>query len=981
MKSFFLLPIALFFSAAGYGDNKVFNSSFELGTAGHAVISYLPYRSDAIPADVSIDTTTAVHGQKSLRIDNRKAKTFLEYMTAEVFFTPGATCTYSVWLKADRPTRAQLFLLNNQHDTEAGKNYWLGKGQNVQLTTDWKRYSITRALQKPHRKVTLQLELREAAVVWVDAVQFEENQTPSSYAPSAPVEAAFELKKHILFPGKAPIEFSAANYTDRRENVHLQTSCGNFQMILPPRSAQQKTLTFTADRFGIFSHSGTFQSDSGSGRVFPVDYGVVSPLPEVSQTGFFTGLNAAGRSVALTHCNRRYPEYGSHRFKTDGSMTIADHFRNLRLHGIRFLRLHDDGISWSVLEPEKGKFQWDILDTVVESCRKTGLEPMFIFGNGAVVRRVKNDPNKDWFARKNSKTTGKTIMGGNWEPMLPDPKDWCDFLTALVSRYKGKIRYYEIINEPNLVMPDPEHYTRYLKLSWEIIKKIDPEAQVVGICSTGDFNGNVGEYIEAIGKRGGFRYLDILSFHPYDAPLDTSPSRAELQIERIRKLADRYKPNVRLLQDEIYYLVDKPYTRYSHYIDRGRSWPARNLVRRNMIDLAGGLIGSISITGEQIEKGDAGHRGIPYPKRFTLHYTPNEHFVAGNAFARFLEGAQFLAKPDVNTRLNAFIFRDRNGKEAAGIWALDKSGECSFRLPEGIRVCDMFGNPVTGQQILLGEDVLYLFGNDLKQKIESIHFQMKRSFVISGAAESSRNGEMCIAVEFENPSSESCRFEVRMQGELEKQEFELSPESSRILYFPARQKTGEIELLISDDREIHAVRVPVTPHPFAKSGRKEKIGTLAEFTPTVRNDGLHFSIRVNDLNRSPRVPGAPWMEDCIEFFFDTHPDSALGRQEYTSHIYRLFLVPPSSDGKPAELTTSRNIDSDGILWKITNDPSGYSAELLIPWKKLGLKKISPIAFDLIVSDFDAGKRIHSRSWTGNTGNHLNRLNFGRLLEE
>ena len=123
------------------------------------------------------------------------------------------------------------------------------------------------------------------------------------------------------------------------------------------------------------------------------------------------------------------------------------------------------------------------------------------------------------------------------------------------------------------------------------------------------------------------------------------------------------------------------------------------------------------------------------------------------------------------------------------------------------------------------------------------------------------------------------------------------------------------------------------------------------------------------------------MEDCIEFFFDTHPDSALGRQEYTSHIYRLFLVPPSSDGKPAELTTSRNIDSDGILWKITNDPSGYSAELLIPWKKLGLKKISPIAFDLIVSDFDAGKRIHSRSWTGNTGNHLNRLNFGRLLEE
>lgn len=980
MKHTRLLLILIFLSATAFGANNVFNSSFELGTAGHAVISYLPYRSDAVPADVSIDSTTAVHGQNSLKIDNRKAKTFLEYMTAEVSFVPGATCTYSIWLKADRPTNAKLFLLNNQHDTEAGKNYWLGKGLNIRLTTEWKRHSITQTLQPPHRKVTLQLELREPVVVWVDAVQFEESKTPSPYAPAAPVETAFALKKHILFPGEMPMEFSGANYTDKTEKLHLQTSCGNFQMILPPRSAKQKTLTFKADRFGIFSHSGTFRSDSCSGRVFPVDYGVVAPLPEPSKTGFFTGLNCGGRSVSLNHCSSRYPEYGSLRFKTDGSMTISDHFRFLRLHGIRFLRLHDGGPSWSNLEPEKGIFQWDILDTVVENCRKHGLEPMFIFGNGAVVRRVKNDPNKNWFVRKNSKSAGKTIMGGNWEPLLPDPQDWSNFLTALVTRYKGKIRYYEIINEPNLVMPNPEHYTRYLKLSYEIIKKIDPAAQVVGICSTGDFNGNVGDYIEAVGEKGGFRYLDILSFHPYDAPLDISPNRAEHQIERVRKLADRYKPGIRLLQDEIYYLHDKPYSRYSHYIDRG-NFPARNLIRRNMIDLAGGLIGSISMNGNQIENGDASHRGIAYPKRFTLHYTPNERFIAGNAFARFLEGAKPLTKLNVNARLNAFLFRDRNGKEVAGIWALDENGACSFRVPDGIRVCDMFGNAVKEKELQLGEDVLYLFGNGLKQKIEAIQFQMTHSFLVAGAAESFGNGQTSIAVELQNPATVPRRLAVRMKGSSEKQMIEIPPESSGVLYFPRRKKQTAVELLVSDDHEIQTVRVPVTAHSFAKSGRKEKIGKLAEFTPTIREEGLHFAIRVNDAIRSPRVPGSPWMEDCIEFFFDSRPDSALGRQEYTDHSYRLFLVPESSDGKSAELTGSRNITPDGIHWKITNDLSGYSAEVLIPWTKLGLEKQSPIAFDLIVSNFDSGKLVRSHSWTGNTGNHMNRLNFGRLMEK
>ena len=67
-----------------------------------------------------------------------------------------------------------------------------------------------------------------------------------------------------------------------------------------------------------------------------------------------------------------------------------------------------------------------------------------------------------------------------------DYADFVDFAAAVAERYKGRIRYYQIWNEPNgneewgKHQPvNPEEYTELLCLTYERIKEIDPEAVVL----------------------------------------------------------------------------------------------------------------------------------------------------------------------------------------------------------------------------------------------------------------------------------------------------------------------------------------------------------------------------------------------------------------------------------------------------------------------------------------------------------------------
>lgn len=173
--------------------------------------------------------------------------------------------------------------------------------------------------------------------------------------------------------------------------------------------------------------------------------------------------------------------------------------------------------EWRFIEPhQKGAYEWNEPDRLVRLFEQAGLN---------VIARLDNQPK--WATR---------------EPLFPESsppdnlQDWTDFVGAVAARYKGRIKAYEIWNEPNLARewgnkrPDPKAYVALLKAAFSAIKQADPEALVLsaGLSPTTDKSERAmppAEYLEAMYQAGAAAAFDLLGAHAagFKAPPDADP--------------------------------------------------------------------------------------------------------------------------------------------------------------------------------------------------------------------------------------------------------------------------------------------------------------------------------------------------------------------------------------------------------------------------------------------------------------------------
>jgi hypothetical protein len=189
---------------------------------------------------------------------------------------------------------------------------------------------------------------------------------------------------------------------------------------------------------------------------------------------------------------------------------------------------------WEDIEIEgKGVFQdrregrdvssWQKYDHIVDLAEEYGL---------GIIARLDNPP--AW-----------TRAAGNELGTLAPPDDYADygdFVYAVVSRYKGRIKYYQIWNEPNIypewgeAAVDPEAYTELLKVAYQRAKEADPEAVILsaGLAPTTERTERNLEdliFLQRMYDAGAKDYFDILSVQGYglwNGPTDrrASPDRA-----------------------------------------------------------------------------------------------------------------------------------------------------------------------------------------------------------------------------------------------------------------------------------------------------------------------------------------------------------------------------------------------------------------------------------------------------------------------
>lgn len=178
---------------------------------------------------------------------------------------------------------------------------------------------------------------------------------------------------------------------------------------------------------------------------------------------------------------------------------------------------------WSVIEPKKGQWEWKYSDWLIDFYHRNGVGMLPILSYSAAWMNESPKTEQDF-------------------------RDFGEYVFRTVSRYKGKVRCWEVWNEPNIPtfwkpQPNVSAYVKLLKATYVAAKRADPKCVIVapGMNMT-DIN-----WLRDMAKEGGLRYFDVMSFHPYSLADGPEEMYLAKQIEDARAvLRANGRPNVSL---------------------------------------------------------------------------------------------------------------------------------------------------------------------------------------------------------------------------------------------------------------------------------------------------------------------------------------------------------------------------------------------------------------------------------------------------
>jgi polysaccharide biosynthesis protein PslG len=191
------------------------------------------------------------------------------------------------------------------------------------------------------------------------------------------------------------------------------------------------------------------------------------------------------------------------------------------------MRLWDTGVRWNQLEPEEGKWNFDRFDKIISFAQSKNIELVYVLGQ-----------TPSWASSRPEDSTGVYGKGANYPPK--SIKLWENYLKVVGERYKGKIKYYEVWNEPNFPIffnGDVREMTELTVSASKILKAIDPEIKIISpgiVAGTFDWlpsekQGTI--WMESYLKLTPPQYFDIAGAHFY-TPEKSSPEQELIPIIR-----------------------------------------------------------------------------------------------------------------------------------------------------------------------------------------------------------------------------------------------------------------------------------------------------------------------------------------------------------------------------------------------------------------------------------------------------------------
>lgn len=227
-----------------------------------------------------------------------------------------------------------------------------------------------------------------------------------------------------------------------------------------------------------------------------------------------------------------HPKIGVHTRMTDEVETwkIKRNYEMVREMGASYVVEY---FPWAYIENQKGEFDWQHADEIVDHARAQGLK---------VIARLGFVP--PWARPKD--TSVNYLDGTGYQ-------DFGDFVAAFTEHYKGRVDDLIIWNEPNVSFEwgqrpvDPVGYVELLKVAFTRAKEMNPDVKVLAGAlapnlaapnSTDAMNDL--EYLDKMYRAGARNYFDTLAVHSYGwkSPADEAPAPDRVNFRRTELLHD-----------------------------------------------------------------------------------------------------------------------------------------------------------------------------------------------------------------------------------------------------------------------------------------------------------------------------------------------------------------------------------------------------------------------------------------------------------
>ncbi|MFA7185554.1 MAG: hypothetical protein WC082_11705, partial [Victivallales bacterium] len=487
--------------------NLVDNSSFELGTKSWGLTCSGRERC------WEIDDTQAYHGKKSLKLytaDEKEVNAFT-VNSLPVPIKEGENYVFSVYMKSGRENESVHV-----------------NGTDFRLAKKWSRYEAPLGRLRGNINTgcySVRINYSGSSEIWLDAAQFEKADKATEYTMPGSLEIGLNTTRKInvySIGDETAVLLSMQNGLSETSAPHIRFQIKDFK-----------------DKI-IIDKKKLFSLKPGETIDFPFPFklpeGFYNATADVVSGNKVAKSARCSFSVINTVSDNKAPVYSSGGFHFNSSSDFA--LKTDKMLGHKYIMLYhllmlsDAPENW-----RNENFQWKTADKKLELLKARNLTPIVALHGLPSWEKIEM---KSAGSPKDPAKLSEKILN-----------EWRDYTHAVVKRYKDRVKYWDIWSEfvrfP--IEVDAGMYVKFLKVAYETIKTLDPDAVVIGIGAENSGPARSMDYQkflfknEAVFKLGGLKYMDVVGIHPYGpfySPEELDYSGA---LEKLKAMIRKYNNN------------------------------------------------------------------------------------------------------------------------------------------------------------------------------------------------------------------------------------------------------------------------------------------------------------------------------------------------------------------------------------------------------------------------------------------------------